>query len=101
MGRRLALDRCRALHGAEGEHQGTARSATSSTPPGANRALELLGKELGMFVDRSEVDTNIRVISAQPVSEADWEAKYAGGRKPAIEHDTVRTSGCGRREEAQ
>lgn len=43
---------------------------------GANRALELLGKELGMFVERVEQDTNIRVISAQPVSEADWEAKY-------------------------
>ena len=44
---------------------------------GANRALELLGKELGMFVDRAEQDTNLRVISAEPVTEADWEAKYA------------------------
>jgi len=26
---------------------------------GANRALELLGKELGMFVDRSEADVNV------------------------------------------
>ena len=30
-----------------------------------------------MFVDRAEQDTNIRVISAQPVTEEDWEAKYA------------------------
>ena len=46
---------------------------------GANRALELLGKELGMFVDRTEQDTNLRVISAKPVTEEDWEAKYAKG----------------------
>ncbi len=46
---------------------------------GANRALELLGKEIGMFVDRAEQDTNLRVISAQPVTEEDWEAKYAKG----------------------
>ena len=49
---------------------------------GATRALELLGKELGMFVDRAEQDTNIRVISAQPVTEEDWEAKYADAASP-------------------
>ena len=46
----------------------------------ANKALELLGKELGMFVDRSiseNVNTNY-VVSGDPVdSVEDWEAKHA------------------------
>lgn len=32
------------------------------SPAGANRALELIGKELGMFVDRSEVHTTGDVV---------------------------------------
>lgn len=32
---------------------------TGFNAAGANRALELLGKELGMFVDRSEADVNV------------------------------------------
>jgi hypothetical protein len=58
----------------------------------ANRAFELIGKELGMFVDRVEQDTNIRVISAQPVTEEDWEARYVAQR-PAIEGEAVNTEG--------
>jgi phage terminase small subunit len=46
---------------------------------GANRSLELLGKELGMFVDRSiseNVNTNY-VVSGDPVDSAeDWEAEH-------------------------
>jgi phage terminase small subunit len=46
----------------------------------ANRALELLGKELGMFVDRTEnqnVNTNY-VVSGDPVDNVeDWEAEHA------------------------
>jgi phage terminase small subunit len=46
----------------------------------ANRALELLGKELGMFVDRSE-NTNVNtsyVVSSDPVDNVeDWEAEHA------------------------
>lgn len=46
----------------------------------ANRALELLGKELGMFVDRTSnenVNTNY-VVSGDPVdSVEDWEAEHA------------------------
>jgi phage terminase small subunit len=41
----------------------------------ANKALELLGKELGMFVDRSEnVNQNVSfVISGEPVPDAnEW-----------------------------
>ncbi len=42
----------------------------------ANRALELLGKELGMFVDRSEnVNTNF-TVSDQPMSEEEWAATH-------------------------
>jgi phage terminase small subunit len=39
----------------------------------ANRALELLGKELGMFVDRSEnLNQNVSyVISGEPIADAD------------------------------
>lgn len=46
-------------------------------PQAAARAMELLGRELGMFTERVEQDTTIRVIAAQPVSEEDWEARYA------------------------
>jgi phage terminase small subunit len=42
----------------------------------ANRALELLGKELGMFVDRSEVQQRLQVISDEPMTEEEWEAKH-------------------------
>lgn len=43
---------------------------------GANKALELLGKELGMFVDRQEnVNTNYN-ISDKPISEDDWTDQY-------------------------
>jgi phage terminase small subunit len=44
----------------------------------ANRALELLGKELGMFVERVE-NTNVNyAISGEPVdSVEDWAEQYA------------------------
>lgn len=46
----------------------------------ANRALELLGKELGMFVERTEnqnVNTNY-VVSSDPVDDVeDWEREHA------------------------
>jgi phage terminase small subunit len=39
----------------------------------ANKALELLGKELGMFVDRAEnINTNLSyVVSGEPIEDAD------------------------------
>lgn len=43
----------------------------------ANRALELLGKELGMFVDRSENVNINHDVSDKPLSEAEWEAEHA------------------------
>lgn len=45
-------------------------------PAAATRALELLGKELGMFAGRVEADQTLRVISATPLTEAEWEARY-------------------------
>ena len=43
----------------------------------ANRALELLGKEFGMFVDRSEMKAVISDVSDKPLSDDEWEAKHA------------------------
>jgi phage terminase small subunit len=41
-----------------------------------NRALELLGKEIGMFVDRVEQDSNVRIITDAPVTDDEWEQRY-------------------------
>jgi hypothetical protein len=42
-----------------------------------NKALELIGKELGMFVERSE-NVNLNYdISDEPAGEDDWTAEYA------------------------
>ena len=43
----------------------------------ANKALELLGKELGMFVDRSENVNHNYEISDEPMSADEWSDKYA------------------------
>jgi phage terminase small subunit len=43
----------------------------------SNKALELVGKELGMFVDRSEnVNTNYN-ISDEPLTDDEWTAEHA------------------------
>ena len=41
----------------------------------ANRALELLGKELGMFVEHSE-NRNVNYIVSPEMPPEEWEAKY-------------------------
>jgi hypothetical protein len=46
----------------------------------ANRALELLGKELGLFVERSESVNTHHVVSGEPITEAKWEEHYARPR---------------------
>ena len=49
-----------------------AKNNQESNPNASNKALELIGKELGMFIDRSEnVNTNY-TISADPVTESEW-----------------------------
>jgi hypothetical protein len=53
----------------------------------ANRALELIGKELGMFLSREEIDQTVKVIAGIPlgvagemVAEDDGERPRQGGR---------------------
>lgn len=41
------------------------------------KALELLGKELGMFVDHGEVDVRSYVISDTPPTQDEWAAEHA------------------------
>jgi hypothetical protein len=43
----------------------------------ANRALELLGKELGLFVEQSESVNTHHVVSGEPITEAKWEEQYS------------------------
>lgn len=43
----------------------------------ANKALELLGKEIGMFVDRSESTNTNYNISDEPMTEEQWSSEYA------------------------
>ena len=40
------------------------------------KALELLGKELGMFVDHGEVDVRTYHITDQPMTEAEWASEH-------------------------
>lgn len=42
----------------------------------ANRALELLGKEIGMFVEKTENKTVIHRISRVPMTVGEWSDKY-------------------------
>lgn len=43
----------------------------------SNQALNLIGKELGMFVERSENVNINHDVSDQPLSEDEWEAQHA------------------------
>jgi len=45
----------------------------------ANRALELLGKELGMFIERAEVKQTFAVSPELPTME-EWEAEFGTPR---------------------
>lgn len=49
-----------------------AKNTQESNPAASNKALELIGKEIGMFVERSEnINTNY-TISSDPLTEAEW-----------------------------
>jgi hypothetical protein len=50
----------------------------------ANRALELLGKEVGMFIERTENRNVIYGISDEPTSPEEWTAKYASPEKSKL-----------------
>jgi phage terminase small subunit len=57
----------------------------------ANRAAELLGKEIGMFVDRSENLNTTFGISDKPMSPEAWTAKYADtpeSEEQPVKHDS-------------
>lgn len=43
----------------------------------ANRALELLGKEQGMFVERTENVNVNHVVSDEPLTEDEWREEHA------------------------
>lgn len=54
-----------------------AKRYESEAPASSLRAIELLGKEMGMFVERSEsVNANYH-ISADPMDENGWLEEYA------------------------
>lgn len=53
-----------------------ANNNQESNPSASNKALELIGKELGMFVERTE---NINInhdVTDEPASEGEWEAEH-------------------------
>ena len=48
-----------------------------ANPNASNKALELIGKELGMFVERSE-NVNLNVdVTDEPATEGEWAEKHA------------------------
>jgi hypothetical protein len=51
----------------------------------ANRALELLGKELGMFIDKGEATHRIAVVSDKPLSPEEFARQFCDPPWP-IEH---------------
>ena len=40
-------------------------------------ALVDLGKHLGLFIDRHEIDHNLKIISDKPLTADEWEQRYA------------------------
>ncbi len=59
-----------------------------------NRAVELLGKDLGMFVEKSEIDQKIRVISDQPQTPDEWENEFAPRLEPPARRIEDRSNGA-------
>ena len=57
--------------------QENALAHQASNPGASNKALELIGKEFGMFVDRSENINQNYTISDTPADEAGWSDEYA------------------------
>jgi phage terminase small subunit len=48
----------------------------------ANKALELLGKEIGMFVDRTADVSALYAISDEPMTLEDWALEFTGKPLP-------------------
>jgi len=55
----------------------SAQKNQETNPAASNKALELIGKELGMFVERSENVNHNYNISDEPLSEDAWSERYA------------------------
>lgn len=52
------------------------QNAKSDNLSASNKALELIGKEIGMFVERSEnINTNYN-ISDEPLTDEEWAAEH-------------------------
>jgi phage terminase small subunit len=49
----------------------------------ANRALELVGKHLGMFIDRSEVVNKVYGVSPEPLTDEQWVEQFGAESKTA------------------
>ena len=48
---------------------------------GANRALELIGRHLGMFTDKFDIGDNLqKVLSDKPITQEEWLKEY--GKQP-------------------
>jgi phage terminase small subunit len=58
------------------DHQGEATGEFKYDGAVANRALELLGKRLGIFVDRSDVTQTVVTITDEPLSPEEWAAQH-------------------------
>ncbi|TPM37041.1 hypothetical protein [Mesorhizobium sp. B2-3-2] len=54
-----------------------ATNTQESNPSASNKALELLGKEIGMFIDRSENVNHNYEISDEPLTDDEWSEAYA------------------------
>ena len=61
-----------------------------------NRALELLGKELGLFRERQENSDLCHVISDQPLSEEEWEKRYSAPDHRGVAAPARPAEGAGR-----
>ncbi len=56
----------------------------------ANKALELIGQELGMFVEHVVEDTTIKVISDKPMTPEQWAAEYGTPGEEPLKIGTVK-----------
>src|SRR4029077_3024740 len=87
----LAIDRKWVLSKLVGDH---ARASNSRQYSAAIRALELIGKELGMFVERRDVTLKYANLSDDDLAAA--LAKYVSEDEPRGETEVSPTAHCGR-----
>lgn len=49
----------------------------ATVPAASNKALELIGKEMGMFVEHVENINHNYIISDTPITDDEWSSEYA------------------------